>query len=64
MSDDKSTMIQKRAIKIAKEYIDEHVQGLDDEMLKQLSKSIILTSAVIAGRLLAEYDDNKEKGNI
>lgn len=64
MSDEKVKMFQKRAIQIAQEQIDKHVQGLDDKLLKQLSESIILTSAAIAGQLLAEYDDNKEKGNI
>ncbi|RHW40387.1 hypothetical protein D1B31_12635 [Neobacillus notoginsengisoli] len=60
----KLEILQMRAIEIAREEIEKHVSGLGDEKLENLTKSIIITSAAITGKLLAEYDENKEKGNL
>ena len=60
----KLDLIQNRAIELANEEIKKHLKNLGDEKLEKLAESIIITNAAITGRLLAEYDDNKEKGNI
>jgi hypothetical protein len=64
MNQEKYDLFIKRAQALAEEHINNHVKGLGDEKLETVAKAIITTSALITAQLLAEYDDNKEKGNI
>lgn len=63
MNKEKFDLIVERANGLAKEHIEAHVKGLGDEKLESLASAIITTSALITAQLLAEYDDNKSKGN-
>ncbi|AZV42710.1 MULTISPECIES: hypothetical protein [Peribacillus] len=64
MDTEKLELIQSRAIEIANEQIEKYVRGLGDDKIEKLAETIIIINAAVTARLLVEYDNNKEAGNI
>lgn len=53
-----------RAMQLAQAQIEKNIKDLGDEKLTKLAHAIVLTNAIITAQLIAEYDENKEIGNM